>query len=136
MKLVFTASVMDLLHQGHINLLEQMRELGDITLVVLHDGFTTFKNKRKLPIENLEKRTRNLIDTGLVDIVRYTFEEQPHQAFQKVIDDYGKKFELIFMRGDDWTEFPAKTTLSKNNVEIVYVPYTQTISSSKLRDEL
>ncbi len=136
MKLVFTCAVCDLLHQGHINLLEQMRELGDLTLVVLHDGFTTFKNKRKLPIENLEKRTRNLIDTGLVDIIRYTFEEQPHQAFQKVIDDYGKKFELIFMRGDDWTEFPGKTTLSENNISIVYVPYTTEISSSKLRNEL
>lgn len=136
MKLVFTAAVMDLLHEGHIELLEQMRELGDITLVVLHDGFTTFKNKKKLPIENLEKRTRNLIDTGLVDIVRYTFQDEPIEAFEKIVKDYGDKFELIFMRGDDWSEFPAVSIIRKYNIPIVYKKYKSNISSTKLRNEL
>ena len=136
MKLVFTCGGMDLLHEGHINLLNNMRELGDITLVVLHDGFTTFKNKKKLPIESLEKRTRNLIDTGLVDIIRHTFEEEPITAFEKIIKDYGDKFELIFMRGDDWSEFPGIKVIRDNNIPIVYNKYTANISSSKLRNEL
>ena len=136
MKLVFTASVMDLLHEGHINLLKKMKAEGDLVLVVLHDGFTTFENKRKLPIENLEKRTRNLIDTGLVDIIRYTFEKEPVKAFKKIIKDYGDKFELLFMRGNDWLEYPAKSILDKNNIPVKIIEYTKEISSSKLRNEL
>lgn len=135
MKLVFTAAVMDLLHEGHINLLTRMREAGDLTLVVLHDGFSTFANKHKLPIENLEKRTRNLVDTGLVDIIKYTFEPAPTKAFEQIIDQY-KQFDLFFMRGDDWSEFPGKDIIVRHNIPITLVPYTQAVSSSKLRAEL
>jgi cytidyltransferase-like protein len=135
MKLVFTAAVMDLLHEGHINLLKEMRKAGDLTLVILHDGFTTFANKEKLPIESLEKRTRNLIDTGLVDIIRYTFEPEPIVAFNSVIIDYCK-FDLLFMRGDDWQDFPGREVLETFNIPIKMIKYTKEISSSKLRNEL
>jgi cytidyltransferase-like protein len=136
MRLVFTAAVMDLLHEGHLNLLKSMRESGDLTLVVLHDGFTTFKNKHRLPIENLEKRTRNLIDTGLVDIIRFTFSESPSMEFREIIDRFQPQFDLIFMRGDDWRDFPGRSVLERADIPIVQIPYTVGASSSKLRLEL
>jgi len=131
MKIAMTCSVMDLLHEGHIILLERMRRRADLVMVVLHDGFSTFKNKRKLPIENLEKRTRNLIDSGLVDIIKYTFDEEPD--FTDILKQY-KDFEITFYRGDDWSDFPGIKTLGKT--KIIYLPYTKGISSSKLRNEL
>lgn len=134
MKLVFTAAVMDLLHEGHLNLLKAMREEGDLTLVILHDGFTTFENKRKLPIESLEKRTRNLIDTGLVDIIWHTFRKVPE--FSRVKNRFGGKFELLFMRGDDWPTFPGKGELDSMGIEQKFVPYTKGVSSSLLRNQL
>ncbi len=137
MKLVMTAAVMDLLHEGHINLLQKMRGYGDMVLVVLHDGFTTFENKQKLPIENLEKRTRNLVDSGLVDIVKYTFEKEPNKAFLDIIERYGNKFDDIkFVRGDDWENFPGRTILEAYNIPIFFEPYTKGSSSSKIRNEL
>lgn len=135
MKIVFTAAVMDLLHEGHLNLLGQMRKSGDLTLVILHDGFTTFENKRKLPIENLEKRTRNLIDTGLVDIIWHTYEKSPKKEFMRVIDRF-RDHELLFMRGDDWAGFPGKWLLDAHNVEQRLIPYTKGVSSTFLRDKL
>lgn len=138
MKIVFTAAVMDLLHEGHINLLKKMREeagKSGITIVVLHDGFTTFKNKRKLPIENLEKRTRNLIDTGLVDIILYTFDEEPIKQFEYIIDRFRYE-EKLFIRGDDWKDFPGRKVLDDNSIDMEFVSYTKGVSSSKLRTEL
>jgi len=135
MKIAMTCAVMDLLHKGHLRLLTRMKDRADLVLVVLHDGFTTFKNKKKLPIENLEKRTRNLIDTGLVDIIRYTFEEEPHQTFQEIIDRY-KDFEITFYRGDDWSDFPGRRTIEKSGIPIVLLPYTRGVSSSILREAL
>ena len=135
MKIVFTCGVFDLMHEGHIKLFERMREQGDLTLAVVHDGFTTFANKRKLPIENLEKRTRNLVDTGLVDIITYTFEKEPCQSFENLINRY-KKFDLLFMRGDDWQDFPGKTVIEKYGIPIKYVPYTKSVSSTMLRARL
>jgi len=138
MRIVFTAGVFDLCHKGHLNLFKQMRKEGDLVLAVIHDGFTTFKNKGKLPIESLEKRTRNLIDTGLVDIIRYTFEEEPRQAFEELIRYYGglKGFDLLFMRGDDWFDFPAKDVIRKYSIPIKFVSYTPDVSSSMLRNKL
>lgn len=137
MKLVMTAAVMDLFHEGHINLLKQMRGYGDMILVVLHDGFTTFENKNKFPIETLEKRTRNLIDSGLVDIVKYTYEVEPHHTFANIIHTYNKLFdEIKFVRADDWEDFPGKRTIQAFNVPIFYVPYSKGVSSTKLRNEL
>ena len=127
---------MDLLHEGHVNLLSAMNQRGDLTLVILHDGFSTFPNKHRLPIESLEKRTRNLIDSGMVDIVRHTFSPEPTKEFSEVSMRYGDKFELVFMRGDDWSEFPGRPTIERLGVPIELVPYTQSISSSKLRNEL
>lgn len=130
-KLAMTAAVMDLLHAGHIKLLEEMNKRADLVLVVLHDGFSTFKNKRKLPIESLEKRTRNLIDSGLVDIVKHTF--QPEPDFKPLLERY-KKFDVTFYRGDDWSDFPGKKTLGRT--KIVLLPYSKGISSTMLRNEL
>ena len=131
LRLAMTCAVMDLLHTGHINLFERMRERADLVLVLLHDGFTTFKNKKKLPIENLQKRTRNLIDSGLVDIIKYTFEEQPD--FTNILKQY-EQFDITFYRGDDWQAFPGKESLKET--PIVYLPYTKGISSTILRNEL
>lgn len=136
LKIVFTAGVYDLLHTSHLELFEEMRKQGDLTLVIIHDGHTTFANKRKFPIENLEKRTRNIIDSEMVDMVRYTYEPEPIKAFEKVIADYGKDFELIFMRGNDWLNFPGIEILQKHGIPIIYKEYGKGISSSKLRDEL
>lgn len=134
-KLVFTASVMDILHHGHLNLLNEMRK-ERTDLVVLHDGFTTFQNKKKLPIESLEKRTRNLIDTGLVDIIMHTYTKEPIEELNKIIQRYSDKFELVFMRGDDWEQFPGRSVIDKYNIPIKFVAYTGGVSSSALRTEL
>jgi glycerol-3-phosphate cytidylyltransferase len=136
MTLVFTAAVMDMLHTGHINLLRKMRERGDLTMVILHDGFTTFESKGKLPIESLEKRTRNLIDTGLVDIVRYAYSPLPKSEFWETVRDYRNKFDLVYMRGDDWRDFPGRVVLDDLGVPIEFVPYTKGVSSTELRKQL
>lgn len=138
MKLVFTCGVFDLLHEGHLKLFEKMIEYADggLTLAVLHDGFTTFKNKKKLPIENLEKRTRNIIDTGMIDIIRYTFEEFPNETFTKIIYDYINRFDLTFMRGNDWEIFPGHQTLIDRDIPIIYTQYTSDITSTFLKANL
>lgn len=134
--LVFTAGIMDMLHEGHLNVLSHMRIHGDITAVVLHDGFTTFANKKKLPVEPIEKRVRNLIDCGLVDIIRITYEEEPVKEFRGLIKRYRDLFNLVFMRGDDWRDFPARSVIEEAGIPIEFIGYTKGISSSLLREVL
>lgn len=138
-RMVFTAAVMDLLHDGHINLLKRMRERatdGGFVLVVLHDSRSTFANKGKVPVEHIDKRTKNLLDTGLVDIVVHTFDREPIKEFQQVIRRWSESCELVFMRGDDWMDFPGRQVLVDNKVPIEIQPYTQGVSSTSIAEKM
>jgi hypothetical protein len=43
---------------------------------------------------------------------------------------------VVYVRGDDWENFPGKSVLDQHGIPIEYIPYTTGISSSQRRDEL
>ena len=135
MTLVFTAAVCDLLHRGHLNLLYKMRARGDLTLVILHDEKSTYLNKNRFPVESLERRASNLIDTGLVDIVMFTRSRAPTLEFEQVIRKY-RDWDLVFMRGDDWKDFPAHEVIARHGIPVEFVEYTEGVSSTEIRSEI
>lgn len=139
MKVVFTAAVMDLCHKGHMNLLREMRKeagYGGKVIVILHSSKNIYETKGKIPIQTLEQRIDNLKITGLVDEARAVDSyDELGIAFESIIAFHSND-ELIFMRGDDWLDFPKSEIIMKNNIEIQYIPYTKEISSSKIRSEL
>jgi cytidyltransferase-like protein len=136
MKIVFNASIADLLHAGHLNLYRKMREQGDKVIVILHDDFSCYQIKDKFPVQTLEHRKRNLKMTGLADEIMVCKSTDPHKEFLKIIKKY-KGQDLLYMRGDDLKKkFPGQWLLEENKIKIKFIPYTKGISSSKLRDEL
>lgn len=135
MKVVFTAAVMDLCHKGHLNLLKAMKKEGDKVVVVLHDDKSIYETKGKIPIQSLSQRIENLKITGLVDDIRVTYSHEPIKEFNQILEDY-KSETLIFMRGNDWKQFPGRSVLDANNITIKFVPYTKGVSSTKIRKKL
>jgi hypothetical protein len=77
----------------------------------------------------------HLIGTGLVDIIMHTYSQSPTHEFIKVADRYAD-FDLVFMRGDDWAEFPGRQTLRELRIPIEFKRYTEGISSTALRKQL
>jgi len=133
-KIVFTIGVFDLLHEGHINLLERMRkEAGKDGLVacVVHDDESTWENKGKIPIQSLDRRMENLYTTGLVDMASETDNETIDFNIEMINSRSNSK--IIYMRGDDWKDFPGRKTIEKLGIEIKFIKYTDNISSSKLK---
>lgn len=141
MKVVFTAAVMDLCHRGHINLLKKMREEAGAdgkVVVFLHDDKTIYQTKGKIPIQRLSQRVSNVIITGLANKV-YTcgdFEDLANQFEDLIRKEQGEGNSLVFMRGDDWKDFPARQVVDKYGVAIKFVPYTEGVSSTLIRKEL
>ncbi len=133
MKVVLTAAVMDLLHEGHQKLLRQMRKAGDKVVVVLHDDRSVFLIKGKVPVQSIEQRAKNLKITGLADQVLITKSVDPADQFVKVIR---KHKDIIFMRADDNKNFPGKWIIDGYDIPIKYVKYTKGVSSTKLRKKL
>lgn len=127
MKRVITYGTYDLLHQGHINLLRRAKALGDYLIVgVTNDNFDRERGKLNVR-NNVLERVEAVKATGLAD--KIIIEDYVGQK----IDDIQKYDVDIFAIGSDWE---GKFDYLKEFCEVVYLPRTQGISSTMLREEL
>ena len=128
MKKVITYGTFDLLHYGHINLLRRAKFLGDYLVV----GLSTdeFNNKEKNKECYFDYENRKL----LLDAVRYVDLVIPEENWEQKISDIQKYNIDVFVIGDDWK---GKFDYLKDiGVEVVYLPRTKEISTSKIKDDL
>lgn len=126
MKKVITYGTFDLLHQGHINLLRRAKELGDYLIVgVTNDSFD--RDRGKLNVRNnILERVESVKATGLADQI--IIEDYVGQK----IDDVQKYDVDIFAIGSDWK---GKFDYLNEFCQVVYLPRTEGISSTQLREE-
>lgn len=126
MKKVITYGTYDLLHQGHINLLRRAKELGDYLIVgVTSDSFDRGRGKLNVR-NNVLERVEAVKATGYADEV--IIEDYLGQK----IDDIQRYDVDIFAIGSDWE---GKFDYLNEYCEVVYLPRTEGISSTKLRAE-
>lgn len=126
MKKVITYGTYDLLHQGHINLLRRARELGDYLIVgVTNDSFDRERGKLNVR-NNVLERVEAVKATGLADQI--IIEDYVGQK----IDDVQKYDVDIFAIGSDWE---GKFDYLEEFCKVVYLPRTEGISSTMLRNE-
>ena len=124
MKKVITYGTYDMLHFGHIRLLERAKELGDYLIVgVTSDDFD--KSRGKINVQqSLIERIKAVRDTGIADEI--IVEEYEGQK----IDDI-RSYEVdIFAIGSDWI---GKFDYLNDYCKVVYLDRTQGISSSEIR---
>lgn len=126
MKKVITYGTFDLLHAGHINILRRAREFGDYLIVVLStDEFNAIKNKKAY----YSYEDRKLI----LEAIRYVDEVLPEYNWEQKIDDVVSNQVDVFVMGDDWE---GKFDFLKDYCEVVYLPRTQGISTTKIKSDL
>ncbi|MBO4906664.1 MAG: adenylyltransferase/cytidyltransferase family protein [Bacteroidaceae bacterium] len=124
MKKVITYGTYDLLHHGHIRLLERAKALGDYLIVgVTADSFDQARGKLNVE-QSLMDRIEAVRATGLADEI--IVEEYEGQK----IDDIQRYGVDIFAIGSDWL---GKFDYLKEYCEVVYLDRTQGISSTDLR---
>lgn len=124
-RIVITYGTFDVLHQGHINLLRRAKELGDWLIVgVTTDNFDLERGKLNTR-DSVMKRVQAVEDTGYADEV--IIEEYKGQK----IDDIQKYNVDVFAIGSDWEGY---FDYLKEYCEVVYLPRTQGISSTMLRE--
>lgn len=127
MKKVITYGTYDLLHQGHLNLLNRARQLGDYLIVgVTTDKFDKERGKDNV-CQTLEQRIEGIRNTGLAD------EILTEDYFGQKIDDIQRLGVDIFAIGSDWE---GKFDYLKQYCQVIYLPRTEGISSTMLREEL
>ena len=126
MKKVITYGTYDLLHVGHINLLRRARELGDyLVVVVSSDEFNAIKGKKAY--YSFEDRKK------ILEAIKYVDEVLPEYTWEQKIDDVVNNNIDVFVMGDDWA---GKFDFLKEYCEVVYLPRTEGISTSKIKEDL
>ncbi len=121
---VITYGTYDLLHHGHIRLLERAKALGDYLIVgITADDFDMTRGKINVE-QPLMERIEAVRRTGLADkIIVEEFEGQK-------IDDILRYNVDIFTVGSDWT---GKFDYLNEYCKVVYLERTEGVSSSSLR---
>ena len=126
MKKVITYGTYDLLHYGHIRLLERAKALGDYLIVgVTADGFDMARGKLNVE-QSLIERIEAVRATGIADEI--IVEEYEGQK----IDDIRRFGVDIFAIGSDWR---GKFDYLKEFCQVVYLDRTEGISSTDLRSK-
>ena len=126
MKKVITYGTYDLLHVGHINLLRRARELGDyLVVVVSSDEFNSIKGKKAY--YSFEDRKK------ILEAIKYVDEVLPEYTWEQKIDDVVNNNIDVFVMGDDWK---GKFDFLKDYCEVVYLPRTEGISTTKIKEDL
>ena len=121
---VITYGTFDVLHYGHIRLLERVRELGDYMIVgVTSDDYDKTRGKINNQ-QSLMERIAAVEATGIADMV--IVEEYEGQK----IADIQKYHVDIFTVGSDWTGY---FDYLKEYCKVIYLPRTAGISSSEIR---
>ena len=126
MKKVITYGTYDLLHYGHIRLLERAKALGDYLIVgVTADDFD--KSRGKINVQqSLMERIEGVKNTGIADEI--IIEEYEGQK----IDDIRRYGVDIFTVGSDWK---GKFDYLNEYCKVIYLERTKGVSSSELRSE-
>ena len=133
-KKVYVGMSVDLIHPGHLNIIKKASELGEVTIGLLTDeAIASYKrlpfmsyDQRKVIVENIK---------GVVMVV-----PQDTLDYQYNLKKYKPNY---VVHGDDWKEGVQKKvrkkvidTLAIWGGELIEVPYTEGISSTKLNKVL
>jgi rfaE bifunctional protein nucleotidyltransferase chain/domain len=98
---VFTNGCYDLLHPGHIRLLEGARSLGDVLVLALNSDASTRRMKGpSRPILSEGERSAAAAALAAVDAVTLFDEETPRELIADILPD-------VLVKGADWSHFVA-----------------------------
>ena len=130
MKKVYIGMSADLIHPGHLNIIKKASEYGELTVGVLTDK--AIASYKRLPYMSYEQRAEIVINIKGVENVMPQNTLDYSDNLNEIKPDY-------VVHGDDWKEGVQSSTrrqvietISSWGGELIEIPYTEGISSSKL----
>ena len=128
--IVYTVGTFDLLHVGHLALLNHCKTLGDVVAVGVASDEVVNIYKPNVPVVPLEQRMQMLRALSCVDIVR------PYHELEYVSGCRDLNVD-IFVIGEDWGDKPhnldVEAYLKDAGKKVVQVSYNAQTSSTKIK---
>lgn len=127
-----TCSTFDLLHAGHVIMLEECKKHCDFLICALQVDPTTDRPEKNKPIQSLVERYIQLDAVSYVDkIIPYSTEEELETIFSSLDLD-------VRIIGEEYKEksFTAKSICQKRGIRFVYNKRDHDFSSTSLRKRI
>jgi len=128
-RVVFTNGCYDLLHPGHIRLLEQARSLGDVLILALNSDASVrrFKGNSR-PVIGEAERAELTAALQAVDAVTIFDEDTPRELIAEVLPD-------VLVKGADWSHFVAgREEVEAAGGRVVNLPLEPGLSTTNIVD--
>ena len=129
-KLGYTQGVYDMFHIGHLNLLNNARDLCEHLIVGVNSDELVTQYKHKLPVIPEEERRLIVANIKAVDACEIV------DTLDKVENYKRFHYDAVFI-GDDWKGNARWTQTEKDlapfGVDVVYLPHTKGVCSTELR---
>lgn len=128
---VFTNGCYDLLHPGHIRLLEQARSLGDILILALNTDASVQRLKGpNRPVMSQDDRAAMALGLQAVDAVVLFDEDTPRELIADVLPD-------VLVKGADWSHFIAgREEVEAAGGRVLALPLEPGYSTTNTVDEI
>lgn len=128
----YIAGVFDLFHVGHLNMFKRAKEQCDYLIVGVVNDESVMKNKKTMPYIPFEERIE------LVRSCRYVDEAVEIPTEYSNTDEAYRRYQFdVQFSGSDYADDPVwlakKTFLQKQGSDMVFFPYTQSTSSTKIK---
>ena len=131
--IVYTVGTFDLLHVGHLALLQYCRTLGDVVAVGVASDRVVNSYKPNVPVIPLDQREEMLKALHCVDIVRPYHELEYVSACKELNVD-------IFVIGEDWGNKPhniaVESYLEAAGKQVIQVLYNPRTSSTQIKQDV
>ena len=126
--IVFTNGCFDLLHKGHIDLLNKASTFGDILIVGLNsDNSVKILKGQGRPIENEITRSKKLLEISNVDFVIIFNSETPKDLIIKIMPD-------VLVKGGDYNkdDIVGSNEVISSGGKVKIVPLTKGFSTTSI----
>lgn len=125
----YTTGVYDMFHIGHLNVIRRAKEQCDYLIVGVSTDELVQQEKGKTPVIPFNERF------AIVEALKYVDKVVPQKDKNKFAAWEKYHFNKMFV-GSDWQGTPQWKNFEKQfapfNVEIIYLPHTDGVSSTKL----
>lgn len=129
----YTAGVYDMFHIGHLNVIRNAKNLCEHLIVAVSTDELVNDYKHKTPIIPYKNRAE------IVSAIRYVDEVVPQSSMDKRQAALEYHIDAMFV-GDDWKGTEKWNKIEKElaevGIDVVYLPHTDGISSTMLRNML
>lgn len=132
-KIGYTSGTYDLFHIGHLNILKNAKNYCDFLIVAVSTDDLVNQYKNHLPIIPFNERC------AIVSAIKYVDKVIPQTDMNKLKAALDNNINVMFV-GSDWQGTEKwnniEKELKKYNIDVIYLPHTEGVSSTILRKKI